>query len=116
MNVSQALVDDLPALAAWAQRAGVTLANVPALLARDAAGAIVGVLAAAVLDGVAVVIQAAGPDDAQAAMFHALRAAFRPRRLIVFTSNDWLCNELRRAGARHLTPDPCVLIGGLHQW
>jgi len=24
---------------------------------------------------------------------------------------DWLCNELRRAGARHLTPDPCVLIG-----
>jgi hypothetical protein len=81
MNVGQALVDDLPALAAWAQRAGVTLANVPAFLARDAAGAIVGVLAAAVLDGVAVVIQAAGPDDAQAAMFHALRAAFRPRRL-----------------------------------
>jgi hypothetical protein len=81
VDVRQAFAEDLPTLTAWSQREGVAPTEGPVFVARDAGGQIVGVLAAAVLDDVAVVLQAAGPDDVQAALLVALRGAYKLQRL-----------------------------------
>jgi len=114
LDIRQAFASELPALSAWTAARGASFPNVTAFIARDAGGAIVGVLTAAVVDATAVVVQLVGANDVQAALITELSATYPLKRLVALTSNDWLCTELRRAGARHVVPDPCLVVGEFH--